>query len=107
MAKTVEKYLKLLSGRKVRHAKTKDVVIFYCAPQMEEFANFDFNIWRKRYIQWISHLKSRILDVFRSIDRDQDGRISQKEFTDYVLASSRACLPTIISLLMLMFHFVF
>ncbi|KAG7240593.1 hypothetical protein INR49_026648 [Caranx melampygus] len=55
--------------------------------EMEEFANFDFNIWRKRYIQWISHLKSRILDVFRSIDRDQDGRISQKEFVDYVLAS--------------------
>ncbi|XP_055084057.1 microtubule-actin cross-linking factor 1, isoforms 6/7 [Periophthalmus magnuspinnatus] len=55
--------------------------------EMEEFANFDFNIWRKRYIQWISHLKSRILDVFRSIDRDQDGRITRKEFVDYVLAS--------------------
>ncbi|CAJ1061994.1 microtubule-actin cross-linking factor 1%2C isoforms 1/2/3/5 isoform X1 [Xyrichtys novacula] len=55
--------------------------------EMEEFANFDFNVWRKRYMQWISHLKSRILDVFRSIDRDQDGRISQKEFVDYVLAS--------------------
>nr|XP_040021133.1 microtubule-actin cross-linking factor 1, isoforms 1/2/3/5 [Gasterosteus aculeatus aculeatus] len=55
--------------------------------EMEEFANFDFNIWRKRYMVWISHLKSRILDVFRSIDRDQDGRISQKELVDYVLAS--------------------
>ncbi|AWO97021.1 putative microtubule-actin cross-linking factor 1 [Scophthalmus maximus] len=55
--------------------------------EMEEFANFDFNVWRKRYMLWISHLKSRILDVFRSIDRDQDGRISQKEFIDYVLAS--------------------
>ncbi|XP_030014774.1 microtubule-actin cross-linking factor 1-like [Sphaeramia orbicularis] len=55
--------------------------------EMEEFANFDFNIWRKRYMLWISHLKSRILDVFRSIDRDQDGRISRKEFIDYVLAS--------------------
>ncbi|XP_056142945.1 microtubule-actin cross-linking factor 1, isoforms 6/7 [Lampris incognitus] len=54
---------------------------------MDEFANFDFSVWRKRYIQWISHLKSRILDVFRSIDRDQDGRISQKEFIDNVLAS--------------------
>lgn len=57
--------------------------------QMEEFANFDFNIWRKRYMQWISHMKSRILDVFRTIDRDQDGRIRQKEFIDYVLASSK------------------
>ncbi|KAF4087940.1 hypothetical protein AMELA_G00077310 [Ameiurus melas] len=56
--------------------------------ELEEFANFDFNIWRKRYMQWISHLKSRILDVFRSIDRDQDGRISQKEFIDNVLAST-------------------
>ncbi|KAM9488562.1 microtubule-actin cross-linking factor 1, isoforms 6/7 [Clarias gariepinus] len=55
--------------------------------ELEEFANFDFNIWRKKYMQWISHLKSRILDVFRSIDRDQDGRISQKEFIDNVLAS--------------------
>ncbi|KAL2084634.1 hypothetical protein ACEWY4_020152 [Coilia grayii] len=55
--------------------------------ELEEFANFDFNVWRKRYIQWISHMKSRILDVFRGIDRDQDGRITQKEFIDSVLAS--------------------
>uniref|UniRef100_A0AAY4EH52 Microtubule-actin crosslinking factor 1 n=1 Tax=Denticeps clupeoides TaxID=299321 RepID=A0AAY4EH52_9TELE len=55
--------------------------------ELEEFANFDFNVWRKRYMQWISHMKSRILDVFRSIDRDQDGRISQKEFIENVLAS--------------------
>ncbi|XP_062393936.1 microtubule-actin cross-linking factor 1, isoforms 6/7 [Sardina pilchardus] len=55
--------------------------------ELEEFANFDFQMWRKRYIQWISHMKSRILDIFRGIDRDQDGRISQKEFIDSVLAS--------------------
>lgn len=63
--------------------------IVFVGFQLEEFANFDFNIWRKRYMQWISHLKSRILDVFRSIDRDQDGRITQKEFIDNVLASSK------------------
>lgn len=67
----------------------KPYVFAFSEIQIEEFANFDFNIWRKRYIQWISHLKSRILDVFRNIDRDQDGRISQKEFIDYVLASSK------------------
>ncbi|KAI1885516.1 hypothetical protein AGOR_G00204560 [Albula goreensis] len=55
--------------------------------EMVEFSNFDFNVWRKRYMQWISHLKSRILDVFRGIDRDHDGRITQKEFIDNVLSS--------------------
>ncbi|KAL4617127.1 dystonin-like [Arapaima gigas] len=55
--------------------------------EMEEFANFDFGLWRKRYTQWISHLKSRVLDVFRGIDKDQDGRISQKDFIESVLAS--------------------
>uniref|UniRef100_A0A452IHE6 EF-hand domain-containing protein n=1 Tax=Gopherus agassizii TaxID=38772 RepID=A0A452IHE6_9SAUR len=55
--------------------------------EVEEFAHFDFGIWRKRYMQWISHRKSRILDVFRGIDRDQDGRISQREFIQSVLSS--------------------
>uniref|UniRef100_A0A8U8CEZ5 Uncharacterized protein n=1 Tax=Geospiza parvula TaxID=87175 RepID=A0A8U8CEZ5_GEOPR len=41
-------------------------------------------------MQWISQMKSRVLDVFRGIDRDQDGRISQREFIESVLASS-AC----------------
>lgn len=45
-------------------------------------------------MQWISHLKSRILDIFRSIDRDDDGRITQKEFIDNVLASSKHCYNT-------------
>ncbi|XP_077637589.1 plectin [Lonchura striata] len=55
--------------------------------ELEEFAHFDFGVWRKRYMQWISQMKSRILDVFRGIDRDQDGRISQREFIESVLAS--------------------
>ncbi|XP_069477977.1 microtubule-actin cross-linking factor 1, isoforms 6/7-like [Ambystoma mexicanum] len=55
--------------------------------EVEEFSKFDFAVWRKRYMQWISHMKSRILDIFRGIDRDQDGRISQMEFVDSVLTS--------------------
>lgn len=39
-------------------------------------------------MQWISQMKSRVLDIFRGIDRDQDGRISQREFIESVLASS-------------------
>ncbi|XP_068094255.1 microtubule-actin cross-linking factor 1, isoforms 6/7-like isoform X2 [Hyperolius riggenbachi] len=55
--------------------------------ELQEFAHFDFAEWRKRYMQWIGQMKSRILDIFRGIDRDQDGRISQREFMDSVLSS--------------------
>ncbi|XP_069813003.1 microtubule-actin cross-linking factor 1, isoforms 6/7-like [Dendropsophus ebraccatus] len=55
--------------------------------ELQEFAHFDFAVWRKRYMQWIGQMKSRILDVFRGIDRDQDGRISQREFMESVLSS--------------------
>ncbi|XP_075703778.1 microtubule-actin cross-linking factor 1, isoforms 6/7-like isoform X2 [Rhinoderma darwinii] len=55
--------------------------------ELQEFAHFDFSVWRKRYMQWIGQMKSRILDIFRGIDRDQDGRISQREFMESVLSS--------------------
>ncbi|XP_048338631.1 microtubule-actin cross-linking factor 1-like [Sphaerodactylus townsendi] len=55
--------------------------------EVEELSRFDFAVWRKRYLQWISRMKSRALDVFRGIDRDQDGRISQQEFVEGVLSS--------------------
>ncbi|XP_051467377.1 microtubule-actin cross-linking factor 1, isoforms 6/7-like [Apus apus] len=55
--------------------------------ELEEFAHFDFGVWRRRYVQWIGQMKSRVLDVFRGIDRDQDGRISQREFIEGVLSS--------------------
>lgn len=64
------------------------VLIPLCLSELEEFAHFDFGVWRKRYMQWISQMKSRVLDVFRGIDRDQDGRISQREFIESVLSSS-------------------
>uniref|UniRef100_A0A8C5S6J7 Microtubule actin crosslinking factor 1 n=1 Tax=Laticauda laticaudata TaxID=8630 RepID=A0A8C5S6J7_LATLA len=56
-------------------------------PQLEERASFDFAAWRKRYLQWIGHRKSRVLDIFHSIDQGQDGRLTQQEFIGRVLAS--------------------
>lgn len=54
---------------------------------MEEFSHFEFGLWRQRFLQWIAQMKSRALDVFRSIDRHQDGRISIRQFMDSVLSS--------------------
>ncbi|XP_069738129.1 microtubule-actin cross-linking factor 1, isoforms 6/7-like [Phaenicophaeus curvirostris] len=56
--------------------------------ELEEFSHFDVGLWRRRYLQWIAQMKSRVLDVFRSIDRDQDGRVSLRDFVEGVLAST-------------------
>ena len=59
-----------------------------CVPQLKEFANFDFDVWRKKYMRWMNHKKSRVMDFFRRIDKDQDGKITRQEFIDGILASS-------------------
>uniref|UniRef100_A0A4W5PVB9 Microtubule actin crosslinking factor 1 n=1 Tax=Hucho hucho TaxID=62062 RepID=A0A4W5PVB9_9TELE len=54
---------------------------------LKEFASFDFDVWRKRYMRWMNHKKSRVMDFFRRIDKDQDGKITRQEFIDGILAS--------------------
>lgn len=65
--------------------------------QLKEFANFDFDVWRKKYMRWMNHKKSRVMDFFRRIDKDQDGKITRQEFIDGILASSRHWLMCLIS----------
>lgn len=57
--------------------------------KLREFANFDFDIWRKKYMRWMNHKKSRVMDFFRRIDKDQDGKITRQEFIDGILSSSK------------------
>uniref|UniRef100_W5NK47 Dystonin n=1 Tax=Lepisosteus oculatus TaxID=7918 RepID=W5NK47_LEPOC len=55
--------------------------------ELREFANFDFDVWRKKYMRWMNHKKSRVMDFFRRIDKDQDGKITRQEFIDGILTS--------------------
>ena len=56
--------------------------------QMERMKNFDFDDWRKRYMKWMNHNKSRVMDFFRRQDRDHDGKVTREEFIQGILASS-------------------
>ena len=40
-------------------------------------------------MRWMNHKKSRVMDFFRRIDTDQDGKITRQEFIDGILASSK------------------
>ena len=45
-------------------------------------------------MRWMNHKKSRVMDFFRRIDKDQDGKITRQEFIDGILASSTSIITT-------------
>lgn len=53
--------------------------------------NFKFDDWRKRYLTWMHHNKSRIMDFFRRQDRDRDGKVTRDEFITGIMASRKWC----------------
>lgn len=55
-------------------------------------------------MRWMNHKKSRVMDFFRRIDKDQDGKITRQEFIDGILASSTASWTC---LLILVFMYLF
>ena len=51
--------------------------------------NFNFDEWRRRYMRWLNHNKSRAMDFFRKMDKDHDGKLTREEFIEGVVATSK------------------
>ena len=57
--------------------------------QLESFKNFDFELWKSRYLKWMQTKKMRITDFFRRQDKDGDGFLSRDEFVSGMLQSGK------------------
>nr|XP_006813086.1 PREDICTED: dystonin isoform X1 [Saccoglossus kowalevskii] len=68
-----------------RQRKLQDV--YDRLAEMRIMKNFNFNDWRRRYMRWMNHKKSRVMDFFRRIDLDHDGKVTRREFIEGVLSS--------------------
>ncbi|XP_036397778.1 microtubule-actin cross-linking factor 1-like [Megalops cyprinoides] len=55
--------------------------------ELEECTAFDFDTWRRKFVQWVNHRKCHVMDVFRRIDEDQDGKVSRHEFAEVIVAT--------------------
>ncbi|KAG8192780.1 hypothetical protein JTE90_019099 [Oedothorax gibbosus] len=55
--------------------------------ELERIKNFDFDEWRKKFLAWMNHKKSRVMDLFRKIDKDNDGKVTLEEFIEGILKS--------------------
>ncbi|CAG0880401.1 unnamed protein product [Darwinula stevensoni] len=56
--------------------------------EVERLKNFSFEEWRKRFMRWLNHKKSRAMDLFRKMDKDNDGRVLRDpDFIDGIIKS--------------------
>ncbi|XP_052234757.1 dystonin-like isoform X4 [Dreissena polymorpha] len=55
--------------------------------EMDSVKNFDFELWKARYLKWIQAKKMRITDFFRRQDKDGDGFLSREEFVNGMITS--------------------
>ena len=49
--------------------------------------NFDFDEWNSRFLKHHNFKKSRVTDLFRKIDTDDDGFVTRDEFVEGILKS--------------------
>ena len=65
------------------------MIKLYFSMMQEEAAELEFfDDWRKRYMKWKKQRKLRMMDLFRSVDTDQSGRLTHEQFTSNIIKSS-------------------
>ncbi|CAL1261306.1 unnamed protein product [Larinioides sclopetarius] len=58
--------------------------------ELDRIKHFDFNDWRSRYLGWLNNKKSRIMDQFKKIDKNNHGKVTKQDFIDGILKSKFA-----------------
>ncbi|KAI2799657.1 hypothetical protein BLOT_011563 [Blomia tropicalis] len=55
--------------------------------EVERIKNFDFDDWRRRFLSWMNNKKARVIDFFKRIDTNNDGRVTKAEFVEGFVVS--------------------
>nr|XP_022907001.1 microtubule-actin cross-linking factor 1 isoform X2 [Onthophagus taurus] len=53
--------------------------------EKERAENFSWDDWRKRFLKFMNHKKSRLTDLFRKMDKDNNGLIPRGDFIDGII----------------------
>jgi len=57
--------------------------------EVEKMRNFSWDEWRKRFLKFMNHKKSRLTDLFRKMDKNNDGLIPRDDFIDGIVKTSK------------------
>jgi hypothetical protein len=55
--------------------------------ELEKVKHFSWEDWRKRFLQYNNHKKSRVMDLFRRIDRNNNGLLPREDFINAIMKS--------------------
>ncbi|KAL1115034.1 hypothetical protein AAG570_007065 [Ranatra chinensis] len=53
--------------------------------ELERLANFSWDGWRKRFLKFMNHKKSRLTDLFRKMDKNNDNLIPREDFIEGII----------------------
>ncbi|CAH0385017.1 unnamed protein product [Bemisia tabaci] len=53
--------------------------------ELEKVKNFSWDEWRKRFLNFMNHKKSRLTDLFRKMDKNNIGLIPRDDFIDGII----------------------
>jgi dystonin len=53
--------------------------------------NFSWDDWRKRFLKFMNYKKSRLTDLFRKMDKDNNELIPRDDFIEGIIKTSESC----------------
>jgi len=53
--------------------------------EVEKVKNFSWDDWRRRFMKYMNHKKSRVTDLFRKMDKNNEGFIPREDFIDGIM----------------------
>lgn len=57
--------------------------------EKEKADNFSWDDWRKRFLKFMNYKKSRLTDLFRKMDKDNNELIPREDFIEGIIKTSK------------------